>query len=184
MNALASVLAGLSADELGCLAGAGISPEMLQDPSAVDSATPEQQAQVMGCFNDETLTNLFLSGLVGDPSQLSPETSACIHSAMEDIDLRGVMMAGPSGDDQAMVGGMSAVFLTVSCMSDEELEAAGPTLGMTPEDRDGLECLMNELGGPEGMAETLGAEDGSGFMALFGAAFTCGLDMEGFGPGG
>ena len=185
MDAFASVLAGLSADEIDCLAGAGISPEMLQDPSVVDAATPEQQAQVLGCFSDETLTNFFLGGLVGDPSQLSPETSACIHSGMEGVDLRGMMMAGPSGDDQAaMVGGMSAMFLTVSCLSDEELEAAGPALGMTPADRDGLECLMNEMGGPDGMAEALSAEDGSGFMALFGAAFACDLDLEGFGPGG
>ena len=183
--AVASVLAGLSADEIDCLAGIGISPEMLQDPSTMDSATPEQQAQVLGCFNDETVTNLFLSGLVGDPSRLSPETSACIHSGTEDIDLRGVMTAGPSGDEQAaMVGGLSAIFLTISCLSDEELEAAGPTLGMTPEDRDGLKCVMSELGGPEGMAQTLSAEDGSGFMSLFGAAFTCGLDLEGFGLGG
>ena len=66
----------------------------------------------------------------------------------------------------------------------DELAEAHPQLELTPEDRDGLECLMSELGGPEGMTETLGAEDGSGFMALFGAAFTCELDMEGFGPGG
>ncbi len=183
--AIVSVLAGLSADELNCLAGAGISPEMLQDPSAMDSATPEQQAQVLGCFTDETVTNLFLSGLVGDPSQLSPETSACIHTGMESIDLRGVMTAGPSGDQQAaMVGAMSAMFLTVSCLSDEELEAAGPALGMRPEDRDGLECVMGELGGPEGMAGVLSAEDESGIIKLFEAAFTCGLDLEGLGAGG
>ena len=182
--AVASVLAGLSAGEISCLAGAGVTPEMLQDPSALDSATPEQQAQVLGCFNDETLTNLFLSGLVGDPNQLTPETSACIHTGMEGIDLRGVMMADSSGDEQAaMVGGMSAMFLTVSCLSDEELAAAWPTLGMTPEDRDGMLCVMQELGGPEGLAEILSAEDESGIMTLFGATFACGLNLEGFAGG-
>ena len=184
-DAIARILAGLSTGELGCLAGAGISPEMLQDPSALDRATPEQQAQVMGCLEDETLLDIFLIGMVGDSGQLSEETNACIQAGMEGVDLRALMMAGPTGDEQAaMVGAMTAMFAVVSCMSDEELEAAGPALGMTPEDRDGLECLMSELGGPEGMAQVLSEEDGSGFMVLFGAAFTCGLDLEDLGPGG
>ena len=173
----ASVLAGLSAGEIACLGGLGISPEMLQDPSAMDSATPEQQAQVVGCFNDETLTDLFVSGLVGDPSQLSAETSACIQSGMEGIDLRGLM----TDEQAAMVGGLSAMFLTIFCLSDDELLAAWPILGMTPDD---LICVMEELGGPEGMATVLNAEDVSGTLTLFGATFACGLDLESLGSGG
>ena len=184
MNAFASILAGLSADEIACLGGTGIDLAMMQDPRALESATPEQQAQVLGCFQDETVMNLFLWGLVGDPSQLSEETSACIQAGMEGTDLRSVMTAGSLGDEQAaMVVGMSALFVSVSCLSDEELMAAGPTLGVTPEDRDGMRCVMQELGGPEGMAELLGAEDESGIMTLFGATFACGLDMEGAGMG-
>ena len=181
---VASILAGLSDDEIGCLAGLGISPEMLQDPLALESATPEQQAQALGCLSDETVANIFLMGIVGDPSQLSPETSSCIYTGMEGIDLRGVMAAGSAGDEQAaMVGGMSAMFLTVSCLNDQELAATESTLGMTPEDRDGMLCVMQELDGPEGLAEILSAEDESGIMALLGATFACGLDMEGFGGG-
>ncbi len=181
----ASVLAGLSDNEIACISGAGISPEMLQDPSVMDSATPEQQTQVLGCFEDQTVLNLFLSGLVGDPRQLSAETIACIHSGMEGIDLRSAMSAGGEGDPQtAMVGAMSAMLLTTSCLSDEELMAAGPTLGMTPEDRDGVLCVMEQVGGPEGMAEVLSAEDETGIMTLFGATLACGLDLEGLAPGG
>ena len=62
--------------------------------------------------------------------------------------------------------------------------AAEPTLGMTPEDREGVQCVMQELGGPEGMAEALSAEDESGIMALFGATLACGLDLESLGAGG
>ena len=183
MDAFASVLAGLSSDELACLAGIGMSLEMLQDPSMVDSATPQQQAQFMGCLGDETLLNLFLSGVVGDPSQLSEETLTCIRGGTSATDLRAMMLAGEE-DEATMMAGMSAYFVTVSCLNDEELAAAESTLGMTPDDRDGLECVMNEMGGPEGMAEVLGAEDGSGFMAFFGAAFACDLDLESLDPGG
>ena len=183
MDTIAAVLAGLSGAELACLVGTGISPELMQDPSALDFATPEQQAQIFGCFSDETLLNIFLSSLVGDPSQLSEETSACIRTGMEGIDLRGMLVDGPTVDEgAAMMAAMSSMFFAVSCMSDQELEAAGPNLGMTPEDREGLECLMTQMGGPEGMAEALGAEDGSGIMTLFGAALGCELEMEGMGP--
>lgn len=181
----ANVLAGLSDDEMACLEGLDINPETLQEPWAMDSPAPEQQAQVMGCFSDETLLDLFLGGIFGDAGQLSDETSACIRAGTEDIDLRSMMTAGPPGDEQARVAAaMSAMFTAASCMSDEELEAASPALGFGPEDRDGLECLISEMGGPEGMAQVLSEEDGSGFIVLLGAAFTCGLDTEGFGSGG
>ncbi len=182
---LSHIFSQLSAEELSCLAGWGITPEMMQDPSALESASPEQQAQVLGCFEDRTVLSLFLSGLVGDLSQLSQETSACMQTGTEGIDLRGVMLSGGAGDDEAaMVGAMSAMFLTISCLSDEELVAAGSALGMTPEDRDGMQCVMQELGGPQGLASVLSAEDESGIMTFFGAAFACGLNLEALWAGG
>jgi hypothetical protein len=83
-----------------------------------------------------------------------------------------------------MIGSMSAMFLTMACLSDEEFTAAAPALGMSPDDRESLNCVMEQLGGPEGIAETLGAGDESSFMALFGAAMGCGLQMQGAAPGG
>ena len=54
---------------------------------------------------------------------------------------------------------------------------------MQPGERENLQCVMDQLGGPEGMGEALGSEDGSGIMAFFGAAITCGLQMEDMSPG-
>ena len=184
MEGFSSIIAGLSDMELTCLAGSGVSPESMQDPSGLDFATPEQQTQIFGCFDDKTVLNLFLSGLVGDPSQLSEETSTCIQTGMEGIDLRGVILAGTGGDEEAaMVGSMSAMMLTVSCLDEEEWQATAPALGMQPGERENLQCVMDQLGGPEGMGEALGSEDGSGIMAFFGAAITCGLQMEDMSPG-
>ena len=174
------IMSQLSNSELTCLAAAGVTPEMMQDPMALDSATPAQQAQAFDCLEDDTITELFLMGMVGDTSQLSPETIACIHTGMEGIDLRAAM----TGDDEqaAMVGGMSAMFLSMSCLNEEEFDALAPALGMTRDDLDSFFCVMEELGGPEGMAAVMSAEDESGFMALFGAAMGCGLQMESAGP--
>ena len=128
------IISQLSIAELTCLAEAGITPEWMQDPPALDSATPEQQVQIIGCFDDETVLNIFLSGLVGDSSQLSEETSTCIQTGLEGVDLRSLMLAGNTGDEEAaMVGSRSAMFLTVSCLNDEEMEAAGPALEIWPE---------------------------------------------------
>ena len=83
-----------------------------------------------------------------------------------------------------MVGSMSALFVTLSCLNDEEFAAAAPALGMQPEERESLECVLEQLGGVEGMGQTMGAGDEAAMMALFGAAMGCGMQLEGAGPGG
>ena len=109
----------------------------------------------------------------------------CIRGGMQGIDLRLVMLAGNAGDaEAAMLGSMSALFLTLSCLNEEEFEAAAPALDMNPEDRESFQCALEQLGGPEGMAETLGSGNENSFMALFGAAMGCGLQIGGEAPGG
>ena len=81
-----------------------------------------------------------------------------------------------------MVGGMSAFFVTLSCLNEEEFTAAAPTLGVSPSDRDSQMCAIEKLGGPEGLAALLQSEDEAVFMSLFGAAIECGVPMGG--PGG
>ncbi len=176
-EAIASVL---SDAELLCVSGVAGTEDLLTFFAAPEQATPEQQAQLLNCLEDETVTRMFLTGLIGDTGPLSVETSACINTGMQGIDLRSVMLAGVSGDEEAaMVGGMSSFFLAISCLNEEEFESAGPTIGMSPSDRESLQCVMEQLGGPEGMAETLGGGDEAAFMAFFGVAIGCGLSMEG-----
>ena len=179
------VASELSEEELGCLAGTADVSRLMQIFSNPDQASPEEQSQFINCLSDDSITRLFLTGLIGDTGPLSVETSDCIRSGMEGIDLRSVMQAGSGGDEQAaLVGGMSAFFLSISCLNEEEFAAAAPSLEMNPEDRESFECVIGQLGGPEGLADALSAEDESGIMALFGAAMGCGLQMDGAGPGG
>ena len=42
---------------------------------------------------------------------------------------------------------------------------------------------MQEMGGPEAMAQALQSEDGTGIFSLMSAALQCGLQME-MSPGG
>ena len=178
-----AIASELSESELACLASVADTDRLLQLFASPELASPEEQVQLIGCLEDETVLRIFLTGMIGDAGPLGEESSACIRGGMEGLDLRSVMLAGSTGNEQAaMIGGMSAMFLTIACLSDEEFAAAAPALDMSPDDRESLNCVMENLGGPEGMAETLGKGDESSFMALFGAAMGCGLQMEG--PGG
>ncbi len=180
MNDPEAIASELSDAELLCVSGVAGTDDLLTFFASPEQATPDQQAQLLNCLEDETVTRMFLTGLIGDTGPLSVETSACINAGMAGTDLRTVMMSGVSGDDQAaMMGAMSSFFLAISCLNEEEFERAGPVTGMAPSDRESLQCVMEQLGGPEGMAETLGGGDEGAIMAFLGAAIGCGLSIEG-----
>ena len=114
-----AMMSELSESELACVAGTAETDRLLQLFASPDLASPEEQTQLIGCMEDETVLRLFLTGFIADYGQLSEETSMCIRTAMEGVDLRSVMLAGTAGDEQAaMVGGMSALFLTVGCLNE------------------------------------------------------------------
>ena len=170
--------------ELACLAGTADTDRLLQLFASPELASPEEQIQLIECLEDETLLRIFLTGIIGETGTLSEETSACIRAGTEGIDLRSVMLAGIGGDEQtAMVGSMSAFFVSLACLNEEEWETAGPALDMDASDQESMQCVLEELGGPEGLAATLETEGEAGFLALLGAATKCGLDSDA-GPGG
>ena len=182
MNDPEAIASELSEEELACIAGVDDVDTLLQLLAAPEQASPEQQTQLVGCLEDETLLRLFLTGLLGETGPLSVESSDCLRGGMEGIDLRAVLTAG---DEQtAMIGSMSAMFVTISCLNDEDFEVLAPVLGMDPGEREAQMCVIETLGGPEGMATALQAEDGSGIITLMTAALSCGLQMEGIAPGG
>ena len=126
----------LSPEELACIAGVDDVGNLIQLLTAPEMATPEQQSQLLGCMEDETVLRLFLTGFISETGPLSVESSECIRGGMEGIDLRSIMMAGNAGDEQtAMVGSMSAMFVTISCLNDEDFEVLAPVLGMDPGER-------------------------------------------------
>lgn len=72
-----------------------------------------------------------------------------------------------------MIGSMSAFMLTLSCLNEEEWQAAAPALGMNPGDRERLQCVLEELGGPRGMAALLGSQDENILMELTAVQAEC-----------
>ena len=89
--------------------------------------------QLITCLEDETLLRIFLTEFIGEANPLTLETSECLRTGFEGIDLRSMMLAGTEGDEQAaMAGGMAAFTMTLACLSEEEWLAIAPAMGMDP----------------------------------------------------
>ena len=94
------------------------------------------------------------------------------------------MTAGMEGDPgRAMAGSMTALSVTIACLNDEEWEAAASMTGMQPEEREGMRCLLDQLGGPGEMAEAMKAAGEGDFTDLAKAGADCGLEDMGPAPG-
>ena len=96
-----------------------------------------------------------------------------------------MMLANPEGPgaQAATVKGMAGILITLSCLNEDEWKAASPALDLPPEGREPLQCVMNKLGGPEGVEASLESKEGEPPLALFNAAAECGLTMMGGPPG-
>ena len=139
---------------------------------------PERQTRFFGCLEDETVARIFLAGFVSGPEPLSQESSDCVRAGFEVIDPKAVMTSGIEGDPgRAMAGSMAALSVTIACLNDEEWEETAPILGMSPDERAGMQCLMEALGGPGQMAAAMTAAQEGDFTNLAQAGTHCGLDM-------
>ena len=139
---------------------------------------PERQTRFFGCLEDETLARIFLARVVPGLRPLSQESSDCVRATFEVIDPREVMTAGLEGNPgRAMAGSMAGLSVTVACLTDQEWEATAPMLGMSPDERVGMQCLLAELGGPAEMAKAMTAAQAGEFTNLTRAGAECGLEM-------
>ncbi len=171
-----AMLSELSDTELACIGGD--TEKLAQALTGPGSASREEQTEFIGCLEDETLARIFLAGFVPGPEPLSLESSDCVRTAFAVIDPKAVMTAGIEGDPAiAMAGGMTGLFVTMACLNDEEWEATGPQVGMGPEEREGMQCLLAELGGPGQMAGAMIAAQEGDITGLSQAGAECGLDM-------
>ena len=171
-----ALLSSISDAELDCIG----EPEKLAGALAgLGTPPPEVLAELYDCLEDETLNRLFLAGfLSGTETLLSPKTSQCVRAAFEVIDPRAVMTAALEGDPgRAMAGNMTALLVTTACLNDEEWEQAGPDMGMSPEDREAGQCLIEALSGPGKMAAAMTVAGEGDFAALAEAEEQCGLKM-------
>ena len=172
-------LAGLSDAERSCVSENWDPQALMALLDAPELASPDEAEQLIQCLEDETLMRMFMTGLIGQAGTLSEETSECIRDGFSGFDLRSMMLASATGGDEetGIAGGMAAFVLTLSCLDEDEWAAAAPALDMAPGDREMLQCVMETLGGPEGVAAALQPAGGGPPAAFFEAAIGCGMPM-------
>ena len=165
----------LSDAELSCLDGDSRSLERAF--AGLSRTSPDEAADVLNCLNDETIARLFLAGFIPGPEPLSEKSSECVRAAFQTIDPRSAMTAGLEGNPGlAMAKSTTGLLVTMACLTDEEWEKAGPQTGISSDERAGMKCLVETLGGPGQLATamTLAQEGDSTELAAAGAE--CGLD--------
>ena len=111
----------LSESETACLAVTADAERLGRILYGTEESTPEELNAILGCLQDETLLRLLLSEFVQDPAPLSMETSACIRTGFEKIDLRGAMLATVLGNEQDKMI-FASIFVTIACLNDVEVE--------------------------------------------------------------
>ena len=175
----------LSAAELSCLSEIGDPQQLLALMNRPELASPQERDAMVKCLEHETLLKIFLKGFTDQTGPLSADTSACVSDGFQDFDLRAMMLTNPdgSGEQAAMIQSMAGLLITLSCLNEEEWEAASPALDLQPGSREALQCVMDKLGGPEGVEESLESKEGEPPLAFFRAAAECGLMMMGGPPG-
>ena len=123
-------------------------------PLGAETDTPEPAAEVIACLGDDTLMQVYLSGIITKPASLSRGSSACIRAGFAGLDLRPVMLTGGvDGMSEADVSALAwAGFLLPLCLNDAERQAAFPYGGIPDAALAGQRCLMERLGGPAWLA--------------------------------
>ena len=185
MNGTDLLTSDLSAAELSCLSEIGDPQQLLALMNNPELAPPQERDALVECLEHETLLKIFLKGFTDQTGPLSTDTSACVNAGFRNFDLRTMMLTSPEGPggQAAMFKGMAGLLITLSCLNGEEWEAASPALDLQPEGREALPCVMNKLGGPEGVEASLESKEGEPPLAFFRAAAECGLMMMGGPPG-
>ena len=185
MNGTDLLTSDLSAAELSCLSEIGDPQQLLALMNNPELAPPQERDALVECLEHETLLKIFLKGFTDQTGPLSTDTSACVNAGFRNFDLRTMMLTSPEGPggQAAMFKGMAGLLITLSCLNEEEWEAASPALDLQPEGREALPCVMNKLGGPEGVEASLESKEGEPPLAFFRAAAECGLMMMGGPPG-
>ena len=175
-----AIMTELTQAELVCASAIAQTDRLLLILANPEVASQEERSELLGCFSEETLIRLFLTGLIGQTAALSVESSRCIRAGFEGIDLRSLMMTQKEGDDPAItVGSQSAMILTLSCLNDDEFVAASLALGMNPEERKGFKCIIEHLGGAESMVAAFGSDGDAALVELLNVSIGCGLKLEG-----
>ena len=177
-----ATLSRLSKPEISCLKQAASPGRLHEILRGVRVPVPEEEAWIVACLGDEALFGVFVAMLIGDPGPLSQDTSTCLRTGLEWVDLRELMTEDTrerGQDDRAGAVLLSGYFTAAACLNQEEWDATAAGLGLNPEDQETFRCFIEAVGGPETLATALEGADDAGSVDLNRARLGCGLFLDG-----
>ena len=177
-----AALSRLSKPEISCLKQAASPGRLHEILRGVRVPVPDEEAWIVACLGDETLFGVFVAMLIGDPGPLSQDTSTCLRTGLEWVDLRELMTEDTrerGQDDRAGAVFLSGYFTAAACLNQEEWDAAATDLGLNPGDQETFRCFIEAVGGPETLATALEGTDDDRSVDLNRARLGCGLFLEG-----
>ena len=183
-----SFLAAVSETERDCMSESIASDRLTLLLYSPESATDQERVALIECLQHETRLRLFLTPVLTETGPLSAETSDCLLDSYGNTDL-GVLMLTATGapgantDPEAATAlAMVSTMVSLGCLDEGEFRAAAPALGVSPEEFENFQCVLNEVGGPESLAQHLHSR-ASVPASLFEAAFVCESQVSGTPPG-
>ena len=182
MDGTGSLISQLSDNEQSCLSENGDPQQLLMMVNSPDLASPEERSALAECLENETLLNIFLKRFTDQAGPMSSDTSACVGAGFQNLDLPAMMLTDTEGPDEeaGVVQVMAGLIILLACLDEPEWQTASQTLGLPPDEREALQCVMNLLGGPEGIVASMESKEGEQPTAFFNAATECELTiMEG-----
>ena len=181
MDGTGSLISQLSDNEQSCLSENGDPQQLLTLINSPELASPEERKVLAECLENETLLNIFLKGFTDQAGPLSSDTSACIGAGFQNLDLSAMMLTSPEEPEEeaGVVQVMAGLMIVLACLDEPEWQAASQRIGLAPDGREALQCVMNLLGGPEGIVASLESKEGEPPIAFLNAATECGLTMMG-----
>ena len=179
MDRTGSLISQLSDNEQSCLSENGDPQQLLTLINSPELASPEERKVLAECLENETLLNIFLKGFTDQAGPLSSDTSACIGAGFQNLDLSAMMLTSPEEPEEeaGVVQVMAGLMIVLACLDEPEWQAASQSIGLAPDGREALQCVMKLLGGPEGIVASLESREGEPPLALLNAATECGLTM-------
>ena len=154
-TALGEFMSHLSSAERACVIQDGNIQQITAVISDPLSISQEELATAITCLGEDSLTALYLSGIVPDLGLLTEEATACVYDGLqsEKFDMRGLMIGGVSGEDGMKYAAATSLVL-IYCSGDADRAAMKYSLGIPPDEMQLMDCVVDSYDGPRDLVDT------------------------------
>ena len=185
-DAQEAFLSAISGLERGCLIRRFDVQRLMVLTGTLEFASPGEVKDVIRCLGNETILRVLVPESISDIGRLSEGTSACIRDGFSAIDLRSTFAYRLAAyeawsEDEGFMGSLAALYISNSCLNEEEFQEAALAHGITVEERAGMQCVLEKVGGPESLAG-LELQDGDIDPAFLGIVLQCEVTGSTAGP--